>query len=330
MSEPEQDQIESGETHIVHTLPDEVQPDEAQPEPGTKPRPKAFSLAIASMAIITYALVLILAFYVIYSANSATLQNLSKRQQMLSFEYMFSSGHALENSQLIYSDTFFIDKTIISEMPGVKIGIDVSEHQGTIDWQAVAGNGIDFAFVRVGARGYTAGGLITDTQFEANIDGARDAGLLVGAYYFSQAINVDEAVEEAEFVIRLLNGRPLDYPIAYDFETVSDSQARGNHVSYQQMIDNARAFCDRIQAAGYSVMLYGNGRDLLRYGYEFLAEYEIWYAEFNVTIPRTRPFEYTIWQFTSLGKINGINNNVDLSLHFTGTDQKQLPGYVVY
>ena len=103
-----------------------------------------------------------------------------------------------------------------------QLGVDVSDHQGSIDWSAVASDGVDFAFVRVGNRGYTEGALYADTRYAENIDNATSAGLDVGAYFFSQAVSVEEAREEAEFVLRLLAGRYLALPVAYDHEPVAD------------------------------------------------------------------------------------------------------------
>lgn len=111
-----------------------------------------------------------------------------------------------------------------------QLGVDVSDHQGAIDWSAVASDGVDFAFVRVGNRGYTEGALYADTRYAENIDNATSAGLDVGAYFFSQAVSVEEAREEAEFVLRLLAGRYLALPVAYDHEPVADGAGRANNM----------------------------------------------------------------------------------------------------
>ncbi|MBQ8935446.1 MAG: lysozyme, partial [Oscillospiraceae bacterium] len=105
-------------------------------------------------------------------------------------------------------------------------GVDVSAHQGEIDWSAVAGDGIDFAILRIGSRGYSAGAIREDACFEQNYTGARENGLLVGTYFFSQAVSVEEAVEEAEQVLFWLDGRALDGPVVYDWETIEDDIAR--------------------------------------------------------------------------------------------------------
>jgi GH25 family lysozyme M1 (1,4-beta-N-acetylmuramidase) len=201
-----------------------------------------------------------------------------------------------------------------------RFGIDVSEHQGVIDWDAVANDGVTFAFIRLGNRGYTEGGLQLDAQYSANIEGAQAAGIEVGVYFFSQAINEDEAREEAEFVLEHLGGRPLDYPVVYDFEPVGASNGRANRLSPQQVTSNARAFCERIETDGYSTMVYGNAGDLARYGAEFLATHEVWYAEYDAMQPNGQ-FDFVIWQFTSNGSIAGITPRVDLNIQFIAPGQ---------
>ena len=133
-----------------------------------------------------------------------------------------------------------------------QLGVDVSDHQGAIDWSAVASDGVDFAFVRVGNRGYTEGALYADTRYAENIDNATSAGLDVGAYFFSQAVSVEEAREEAEFVLRLLAGRYLALPVAYDHEPVADGAGRANNMDRETLTACARAFCERLEQGGYS------------------------------------------------------------------------------
>ncbi|MCL2632277.1 MAG: glycoside hydrolase family 25 protein, partial [Coriobacteriia bacterium] len=173
-----------------------------------------------------------------------------------------------------------------SGSPTVLVGIDVSEHQGEIDWQAVRANGIDFAFIRIGARGYISGKIILDAYYHEYIESAVEAGIKVGVYFFSQSLTQAEAIEEAEFVLRTLGDRQLDLPIVYDFETVSDSAGRANHLPTSERSANARAFCEHIEAAGYQAMIYANTYDMMRYESTLMNDYEIWYAEFNVYQPR--------------------------------------------
>jgi len=196
-----------------------------------------------------------------------------------------------------------------------RTGIDVSDHQGFIDWQAVADDRIDFVIVRLGNRGYTEGGLYLDDHFERNLEGARAAGLFVGVYFFSQAINEQEALEEADFVLNALHGRNLDYPVIYDFEPVNDSRGRANNLSPSQLTRNARVFCDRIEAEGYTAMIYGNKGDIGRLYLKALKEFDIWFAEYGVSRPSGQ-FDFIIWQYTSSASVNGVPTRVDMNIHF--------------
>jgi GH25 family lysozyme M1 (1,4-beta-N-acetylmuramidase) len=202
---------------------------------------------------------------------------------------------------------------------GSLIGIDVSEHQGAIDWSQVAGNGVSFAFIRVGARGYTDGSIKLDEYFDVNIREATATGIKVGVYFYSQAITETEAVEEADFVLQHLNGRALDYPVVLDMETAPSEDGRVNTLPNSQWTSNAKAFCERIESGGYTPMLYGNQNDLLRFDSGLLETYDVWFAQFDVRTP-SAPTDFTIWQFTNRGAIAGINALVDLDIQFFGGD----------
>ena len=210
-----------------------------------------------------------------------------------------------ENGRIFYSE----NGTITS-----LTGIDVSSHQGTIDWNAVSQDGIDFAMIRCGTRGYTEGSLFADETFYTNADGAQAEGIPFGVYFFSQAINEQEAIEEAEYVLELIQGMEISCPIAYDLEDMPSYNARANDLSAEQITANAEAFCNRIKQAGYEVMIYGNQHDLSRYDLEHLNE-EIWYAEYNGTQPTTS-IPLVMWQYTSTGSVSGISTNVDLNILF--------------
>ena len=127
------------------------------------------------------------------------------------------------------------------------LGVDVSQFQGEIDWEQAADAGVEFAIVRVGGRGYTEGKLYEDTYFDRNVQGALDAGLAVGAYFFSQAITVEEALEEARFVLERVRDYDLTMPVVFDWEMVSDSSARTNAIDSDTMNEVALAFCGAIQ-----------------------------------------------------------------------------------
>lgn len=192
-------------------------------------------------------------------------------------------------------------------------GIDVSQFQGIIDWDAAAASGIQYAFVRIGARGYQTGEIYEDTQFEANLEGARNAGLKVGVYFFSQAISPEETLEEAEYVLDTLNGRTLDLPVVFDFELPSDDSARTWTLEEGNIAAQADDFLSHIQQAGYQPMLYTNGQlsDLYQRN-GTLDKWPIWYAEYGVETPDLCGID--IWQYTEAGQVDGINANVDMNL----------------
>lgn len=198
-------------------------------------------------------------------------------------------------------------------------GIDVSEHQGYINWNAVADDGISFAFIRVGNRGLTSGNLSQDDYFEYNAKAADQAGIKVGAYFYSQAMTEEEAREEADFVIERLRGRNITYPVAYDHERLADNPGRADDLSPEQMTKNAAAFCARIQEAGYTPMIYGSLKDLLRYNLPDLARYNIWLAQYNVNAPTFNQY-FSIWQYSNTGSVAGVDGNVDMNIQFLGNE----------
>ena len=195
-----------------------------------------------------------------------------------------------------------------------ELGVDVSEHQWEVDWQAAA-RMIGFAYIRLGYRGYTEGGLFVDPWYETNITGASAAGLDTGVYFFSQAVNVGEAIEEAEFVIENLRGYRVNLPVIFDWEHV-DEEARTDNVSEQTMTDCAVAFCRTITNAGYDAGVYFN-RKLGYHGFDLsrLADYTFW-----VSVPGEFPdFYYAadLWQFSFEGTVPGIEGNADLNMRLT-------------
>lgn len=196
-----------------------------------------------------------------------------------------------------------------------RFGIDVSENQHAIDWNAVAADGVEFAMIRLGYRGATAGDLYLDEQYWANMDGARNVGIDVGVYFFSQANTPEEAIEEAEYVLTYLNGIPLEYPVAFDSEerVLGISKSRTSGLDNAQMTAIAKAFCDRIAEAGYDTIVYGNAADLARYRRSYLENEKIWWAEYGIVAP-TAKVDMTVWQYSNTGRVAGIQNEVDLNL----------------
>lgn len=196
-----------------------------------------------------------------------------------------------------------------------RIGIDVSENQHAIDWDAVAADGIDFAMVRLGYRGATAGDLYLDEYYWANLDGARDAGLDCGVYFFSQANTPEEAVEEADFVLEYLNGTSLEYPVAFDSEekVLDLAQSRTTGLDNASMTAIMDAFCQRIEEAGYETIVYGNAHDLSRYRRSSLEGKEIWWAEYEAPAPSNR-IDIALWQYSNAGRVSGIDGYVDMNI----------------
>ncbi|MDR0974929.1 MAG: glycoside hydrolase family 25 protein, partial [Ruminococcus sp.] len=199
-------------------------------------------------------------------------------------------------------------------------GIDVSYYAENIDWEAVKADGIDFAMIRVGYRGYLDGEINLDKRFHEYMEGAIEAGLDVGVYFYSQAINVKEAVEEAEFVIEQIKPYQLTYPVALDIEITSAENVRQNIVSGAVLNDVCEAFCSRIFEEGYRPMVYANKRmAYLKLDMRRICQYDFWYAEhFDADEPNSPTFDYDfrIWQYTDKGEVDGINTPVDLNICF--------------
>lgn len=198
-----------------------------------------------------------------------------------------------------------------------KIGIDVSKYQGKIDWVKVKNSGIEFVIIRLGFRGYgKSGSLNLDEKFKEYIEGALNVGLDVGVYFFSQAITNEEAIEEAEFVLKNIKNYPITLPIIFDTEEIKDvPDARTAGISGEQFTNCCISFCDKIADAGYTPMIYFNMKwqvftlDVIK-----LTKYQKWYADYE-PIPQS-PYEFSIWQYTEKGSVDGITGNVDLNLWF--------------
>ena len=193
-------------------------------------------------------------------------------------------------------------------------GIDVSEFQGDIDWTQVKQAGIDFAFIRIGYRTYGDGEIRYDSAFQTNIEGAQAAGIKVGAYFYSQATNADEAVDEADHVIDALAPYKITYPVVYDWEIVHDS-ARTDSVSVEALADCCVAFCERVKDSGYIPMIYQNRETAMhKLDLPRVKDYDFWLAEYD-----EKPafyYDFKIWQYSNTGKIPGIEGNVDMNICF--------------
>lgn len=197
-----------------------------------------------------------------------------------------------------------------------KLGVDVSRFQEKVDWVKVKASGIDFAMIRLGYRGYgKEGRLAEDQYFKKNIEGALAAGLDVGVYFFSQALDETEVREEAAFVLERIQDYQITYPVVFDTEEIKDAEARTDGMEKEQVTENCAIFCETVQKAGYTPMIYANMKwmaftlDLTK-----LTDYDKWYADYE-DIPQC-PYEFSMWQYTEKGKVPGIDGYVDLNVDF--------------
>ncbi len=194
-------------------------------------------------------------------------------------------------------------------------GVDVSKYQGDIDWNQVKAAGYEFAIIRVGYRGYGSGALVEDSHFRQNIQGATAAGLQVGLYFYSQAINEEEAVEEASMVLRLCSGYRLDYPIYFDTEKVAGDTGRADSLSRAERTACAVAFCETIRNAGYTAGVYSyaswfyNQLNMSNFG-----NYQIWIAQYRDVLDFSG--RYNMWQYASNGCVPGISKLCDLNIAY--------------
>jgi len=210
----------------------------------------------------------------------------------------------------------------------VRRGIDVSEFQGWIDWEAVRESGYDFAFVRVGYRMFDSGDLYEDSRAVKNLKRAKKAGLDVGVYVFSQAVSKKEAREEAKLCLDVIekSGVEITLPVVFDPEIQIDYYARINYITSEQFTDNAIAFCEAIHKAGRVPAIYANSStltDILNMK-RITGETDavIWYADYY-GVPET-PYQFTFWQYTDLGWVSGISETeTDLNLWFVKTEEEQ-------
>lgn len=219
-------------------------------------------------------------------------------------EYDLSKLKNDKNGYMSYEDDRYKSRLII----------DVSSHNGEIDWNKVRESGVDGAMIRLGYRGYGDATIVEDECFQKNIAGAKNAGLRVGVYFFSQATTPEEAIEEAEYVTEKIWGRGVSLPVAFDMEPFMGNERFLNH-DIKSKTEMADAFLKVISKFGYEPILYGNPTwftsdvDISK-----LTEYPVWLAHY--TFSTEWPYAFRMWQFTSQGRVNGISGDVDLNIIF--------------
>lgn len=200
----------------------------------------------------------------------------------------------------------------------IKTGIDVARYQGTIDWNRVKADGVQFAYIRAAFRGYgEAGTLNQDPAYIQNITGATNAGIPVGVYIFSQAVTPAEAREEANYVMNMLGSYHISLPIVMDYEFVGSAGRLYNaHLSVAEATNVCKEFCRTVESRGYKAMVYAN-KTMLQYylnAAEISSFYKIWLA--NYTTQTDYKGDYSFWQFRSDGSVNGIYGNVDMNFWY--------------
>ncbi len=192
-------------------------------------------------------------------------------------------------------------------------GVDVSAYQGRINWKVVKESGIDFAMIRLGYRGYESGKLKEDDYAVENLEGARDAGLKVGAYFFSQALNFKEVNQEIDFMLEILGERYLDMPIVLDWE-IPSSTARTAKMDGDTLTQLQLHFCAAMKEKGYQPMIYFNSyQSEHMYALSELEDYPFWLALYQDRM--TYPWKIEMWQYTQTGRVPGIAGNVDINVY---------------
>ncbi len=227
--------------------------------------------------------------------------------------YFDKDGNYVTGDQVIQGAKYsFGSDGKMAKSSGV-MGIDVSKHNGNIDWNAVKNSGVSYVIIRCGYRGYSTGVLVEDPKFKSNIKGAKAAGLKVGSYFFSQAVNEVEAVEEASMAIDLVKGYGLDYPLFLDVE---GSGGRADGISRDTRTAVCRTFCQTVQNSGVQAGVYANKTwftEKINTGN--LTSYKLWLAQY-ASAPTYTATRYDLWQYSSKGKVSGISGNVDMNISY--------------
>jgi GH25 family lysozyme M1 (1,4-beta-N-acetylmuramidase) len=262
-------------------------------------------------------------------AETQAVETIAAQPEILEFVDLRGNAYQVEiqpewETHTYALDGFIHDGDTLSYSSGndsitSKIGVDVSNYQGDIDWEKVKASGYEFAFIRIGFRGYGESGTLNpDKHYKENLHGALDAGLDVGVYFFSQAVSEEESVEEAEYVLSLLDEadisvEQLALPVVFDPESILDDEARTDDVTGEQFTKNAAAFCDRIREAGAAPMIYCN---MLWEAYKLdlgaLSDYPVWYADYE-ELPQT-PYAFEFWQYSESAHVDGISGAVDVDI----------------
>ncbi len=229
--------------------------------------------------------------------------------------YFDANGNKVTGEQVIQGAKYTFDQDGVLSTASGHMGIDVSRWNGNIDWNAVKNSGVSYVIIRCGYRGSTTGALIEDSMFRSNIQGASSAGLKVGIYFVTQAVNEVEAVEEASMVLGMIGGYHISYPVFLDVEP---SGGRGDSISRDMRTAVCRAFCQTIQNSGYTAGIYASNNWLNeKMDAPGLANFKIWMAHYAAE-PSYKTTRYDLWQYSAKGKVSGISGDTDLNISYLG------------
>lgn len=323
--------MENNETMIIQEESENILPTEAAPAPKRKPlRPEWILgfIAILMAAVVTTLVVVCLPYFrpAEESTPAVTLgeEDPAALLQQNREEFLEPAPEETrpENPTIPpdrnpydrYDFQYSRDNYLVLQRLPSSPGVDVSAYQGNIDWETVADSGIEFAIIRLGYRGYgKAGKLVEDEYAKQNLKGAREAGLKVGAYFFSQALNDGEVDEEIDFMLEILGDFSLDMPIILDWEIPTDT-ARTVNMDARTLTNMQRHFCLTMSAKGYDPMVYFNWTQSEKLYYlSELEEWPFWLALYQDRM--TYPWEVEMWQYTCTGKVPGIQGDVDINVY---------------
>lgn len=196
------------------------------------------------------------------------------------------------------------------------VGVDLSKNDDYVDFNKLKNAGVDYVMLRIGSRGYSTGEIIEDENFSDNFARAKEAGLDVGIYFFSQAITKEEAIEEANFVINTVSANEIKYPVVFYMEEINSSDVRTSELNQMLRTNISISFMDTVKEAGFTPMIYGNKEYLIKkVSFGSLTNYDVWLGETG-DIPDF-PYEFNMWRYTNLGKIDGVAGVAHLNICFT-------------
>ena len=271
---------------------------------------------VAGVALLSAAIIIMIVVFAVMNTFSGKEEAGSQVQEQDG--YIQYGGYNVPRYDNVPINNYDTQQFVRSEngrmtYPDATAGIDVSEFQGDIDWNAVKADGIEWASIRIGRRGYTEGGIAPDAKYAVNAAGAQQAGMEYGVYFFSQSITVEEAREEAQYVLDTLSGAKLAGPVVYDWEDINKEEARTINVDTATLCAMANEFCSVISAAGYKTEVYFNTyTGYSRYDVSQLKTDAFWLASYGDTPNFYYDFER--WQYTHEGTVNGISTHVDMNL----------------